>query len=174
MVCVCSKGLCTDTDAVVTSTNQATLQMQDGVYWAILVEVKSDCTQLCRTPRLWPRLSLVGQFRVILIIQMEKLQRSSSPVAVDGNRCGDPPLDSGQRVRDFSTLSSEVDIFVQTLPTRHSALCRRGGNKSERDRGGGWLQGNRIFQTHQDWCTFKLMHKTCTGPKQTTFLSGEG
>lgn len=55
-----------------------------------------------------------------------------------------------------------------------SNLCRRIGA-----RGDGWLQGNSIFQTQQDWYTHQLAdcsntHQTCTGSSQTVAQHWEG
>lgn len=34
-----------------------------------------------------------------------------------------------ERERDFSALTPKVAIFVQTLPSKHSALCREGAKR---------------------------------------------
>jgi hypothetical protein len=63
-------------------------------------------------------------------------------------------------VGDFGALNPKCDdVFIKAPPApppRLRDLYRRGGRKILRTRGDGWLQGNRIFQTQQDWCSYEL------------------
>lgn len=54
------------------------------------------------------------------------------------------------------SIQPKWDVFIISLPSGFKDLCRRGC------RGGGWLQGNSVFQTQQGWCTYKLT-ETVTG-----------
>lgn len=61
------------------------------------------------------------------------------------------------RVRDFSTLHPKWNIFINILPqSRFRDLWGKGGRKILRARSVGWLKGNNVFQTYQDWCTCAL------------------
>lgn len=63
-------------------------------------------------------------------------------------------------------LSTLWDAFVKPLGPRE--LCRRGGGKILRARGGGPLHGNSVFQTQQDGCAHECTETGAahTGPAQ--------
>lgn len=65
----------------------------------------------------------------------------------------DPQLDSVQKAWASWALIPKWDAFITPLPSRLRDLHWRGGC---RKRGGGWLQGNSMIQTQQDWCTYEL------------------
>lgn len=54
-----------------------------------------------------------------------------------------------------------------TPPSRPRDLSRRGGREIIKGRGGGWHQGNSIFQTQQNWYTHELTEAgtACTRPE---------
>lgn len=87
------------------------------------------------------------------------------PLALDGNSHEDRQLENMQRMRAFGALSPKWNTFIKPFSSRHRHLSWwRGGGKIVRPRGGGWVQGNNILQTHHGWYTYKLtgVLTTCT------------
>lgn len=60
------------------------------------------------------------------------------------------PLYNAQTRRDCGALGSKQVVFIKPFPWRHKNICKRGGRKSVRARGGGGHLGSRVFQTQQD------------------------
>lgn len=57
---------------------------------------------------------------------------------------------SEKRVRDFEALSLKWEVFIQSPPLKAQIKCEGvGRRKIVGVRGGGWLQGNCIFQTQE-------------------------
>jgi hypothetical protein len=44
------------------------------------------------------------------------------------------------RVRDYGTLNPKGDVFIKLLSLRIKSLCRKGGRKTVKAKGVGWLQ----------------------------------
>lgn len=56
----------------------------------------------------------------------------------------------------FIICLSKWDTFITPLLLMLRDLFRRGSAKTVRARSGGWLPGNSVFQTQQDWCIHEL------------------
>ena len=74
-----------------------------------------------------------------------------------------------RELRDFRILIPKWHVFIKSFLSGLRELCEREGDKILGVGGDGQHQGNHVFQTQQDWCTFELrdsgsMHRACTYP----------
>lgn len=65
-------------------------------------------------------------------------------------------MNSVQKVRDFVALSPKWDIFIRPFPLWFRCLCGRGCGKIVKGRGGGYLQGNCVFQAQKELCMYEF------------------
>lgn len=60
------------------------------------------------------------------------------------------------RVWDFGALHPPWDVLIKLLPSRLIDIYGKGSRSIVRGRGEGWLQGNSVIQTQQDWYMYEL------------------